>query len=180
MRSTWKALVAVVFILVCTGFGAAVAQEKATPAKAPNAAHKVELPAAVKTAFESAYPKATIKNVSTEKHAGALCYEVESMDGTQARDLVYHADGTVVEMEEAITQADLPQPVQQAIAAKYPKGKILKAERLTRGATLLYEVRVDDGGKTHEVRFNPTGALVKSGHGTSTKFRTKSAPRMGE
>lgn len=91
-------------------------------------------------AFEAVYPKATITNVSTEKEDGEIRYEVESVDGAMARDLIYRADGTVVEMEEGLAETDLPQPVRDAVAAKYPKGRILKAERLAHGTTVSYEL----------------------------------------
>jgi hypothetical protein len=134
----------------------------ATAAQAVAASSKVKLPPTIKTAFEAAYPKATIKNVSTEKEDGETRYEVESIDGAMARDLIYRADGTVVEMEEGLTETDLPQPVRDAVAAKYPQGKILKAEKLTRGTTVSYELQVKAGGRTHEVSLDPAGARVKT------------------
>lgn len=138
--------------------GVASAQEKKAPAA--KATPKVELPAPIKAAFEAAYPKATIKGVSTEKEGGEMHYEVESLDGTTARDLIYRADGTVVEMEEGLAQTDLPQPVLDAAAVKYPNGKILKAEKLTRGTTVSYELQIKAGKKTHQLVFDPAGAPV--------------------
>ena len=159
------AVVVVATIWLTTSGTASEQRWKAPPATAAHAAEakpKVKLPSAIKTAFETAYPKATIKNVSMEKEDGEIRYEVESIDGTLARDLIYRADGTVVEMEEGLAEADLPQPVRDAVAAKYPKGKILKAEKLTRGTTVSYELRVKAGGKTHEVSLDPAGARVKT------------------
>jgi hypothetical protein len=144
--------------LATSGVASAQATGKAThPAKAVS---RVELPAPIKAAFEAAYPNATIKNVSTEKEGGETHYEVESMDGTLARDLIYRADGTVVEMEEALARTDLPQPVLDAAAHKYPNGKILKAERLTRGTTVSYELQIKVGKKTHQLVLDPAGAPV--------------------
>jgi hypothetical protein len=130
--------------------------------RAAKAAPKVELPAAIKIAFEAAYPNGAIKGVTTEKEDGELHYEVESIDGTMARDLIYRADGTVVEMEEGFSEADLPQPVRDAVVAKHPNGRILRVERLTRGATVTYELQVKVGKKTHEVALDPDGAPVEN------------------
>jgi hypothetical protein len=144
----WILLVAA-FAAACLAAGAAKAS-------------KVELPQAIRQAFEKAYPNATIKDVSTEKEDGETRYEVESIDGTTARDLIYRADGSVVEMEEVIPETDLPQPVRDAIAIKYPKGKLLKAERLTRGTTVLYEMQIKVGKKTRQLVLDPSGARVKA------------------
>jgi hypothetical protein len=140
--------------------GVASAREPGKATHAAKATPRVELPAPIKAAFEAAYPNATIKDVSTEKEDGETHYEVESMDGTMARDLIYRADGTVVEMEEALARTDLPQPVIDAAAVKYPNGKILKAERLTRGTTVSYELQIRVGKKTHQVVLDPAGAPV--------------------
>jgi hypothetical protein len=158
--------------LVTSGVAAAQDQGAAT-AKTPHhakaaagATHaakaKVELPAAIKSAFEAAYPTGTIKNVSKETEDGELRYEVESIDGSMARDLIYRVDGTVVEIEEALATADLPPPVRDAISARYPEGKVLKAERLTRGATVVYEMRIRLHKRTREVVLDPSGALVRN------------------
>ena len=162
MRSVLKALVVVVVAAMWLAMSgtASVHKKKASPAKATHAAEaaqKVKLPEEIKTAFEAAYPKATIRNVSTEKENGEMHYEVESMDGTMARDLIYRADGTVVEMEETLAQIDLPKPVLDAAAGKYPQGKILKAERLTRGTTVSYELQIKAGKRTHEISLDPAG-----------------------
>jgi uncharacterized membrane protein YkoI len=166
------ALVAITALWLATGSVAAAPATSTLATKATHAAKaapKVKLPATVRAAFETAYPKATIKNVSTEREDGEIHYEVESIDGTMARDLIYRADGTVVEMEEGLSEADLPPPVRDAVAAKYPKSKILKAERLTRGTTVSYELQVKTGKKTQEVTLDPAGAPVKTKKEASEK-----------
>src|SRR3954465_14864495 len=95
-----------------TVFAQAPAPKKAAPPKAPQA---------VLDAFRKQYPNATIKSVSSEKEGGRTVYEVESMDGTQRRDLMYEADGKVISTEELIPNAQIPKAVSDALAAKYPK-----------------------------------------------------------
>lgn len=63
------------------------------------AAPKLGWTPAIEAAFKKAYPNATVKAVSKEKEDGKVQYEVESMDGTQARDVIYLADGTLVLMK---------------------------------------------------------------------------------
>lgn len=122
---------------------------------------KKEVPAAIKAAFEKAYPKAVIKNISKEKQGGKTYYEVESIDGKTRRDFLYNEDGTVYEIEESMAVASLPEAVKAGVAKEFPKGKILTAEKVTRGETTEYELTVKSGAKKQEVRFDATGAKLK-------------------
>src|SRR5215510_1144248 len=88
---------------------------------------KGKAPQAVIDAFKKQYPNATIKSVSSEKEGGKTVYEIESMDGTQRRDLMYDGNGTVLSTEELIPKAQIPKAVLDAITAKYPKASIASA-----------------------------------------------------
>jgi hypothetical protein len=147
-------------LISATSLGAAASQ--ATPAaqaqpKAPPAA-KPTLPAAVAAAFKAAYPRATIKGFSKE---GAE-YEIESMDGTQARDLIYKADATLVSYEEATKEADVPAAVISAIKARYPKASFTTFEKMFDGKTkaMNYEVVIKNAGKTLELELTPAGMWI--------------------
>ena len=140
----------------------------AIPAHAAKPAGK-KLPAAVFASFEKSYPTAKVKNWSTEKNDGVLCYEVESMDGKTRRDLIYSADGAVLEIEEGMKPSDLPEPVTLAISKAYPKGVVKTAEKLTRGSFTGYEVAVRQGKKTHEVVLDSEGTIQKAPQGKSEK-----------
>ena len=130
---------------------------KAAAAAKPTAG--VKLPAAIDAAFKASYPNATIKHVSKEMEGGKEAYEVESVDRGLARDLVYRADGTVVNIEEALTPADVPAPVAAAIKARYPKATITKREKLTTGTVVQYEMQIT-GANVKEVVLNPDGKFV--------------------
>jgi hypothetical protein len=119
-----------------------------------------KVPAAVTTAFKTAYPKATIRDCSKEVEKGKVAYEVSSIEDKTHRDILYHEDGTVIVVEEAIPAGDLPQPVRLAIGKKYPKGPITLAERLTRDSTVSYEIRLKHRGKTLELVYDPDGKEV--------------------
>jgi hypothetical protein len=135
-------------------------QTKPTPKPAPA---KVTLPAAIDAAFKKAYPNATIKDVSKEGGEGAekgkTVYEVESIDNGMARDLIYRADGTVVEYEEAVTEANVPSAVVSAIKAKYPKATLGKCEKLFKNGTTNYEIALK-GAKVSSVTLTPDGKWV--------------------
>ena len=131
---------------------AAVAQEKKITGK--------DVPAAVMTAFKTAYPNATIRGYAREKENGKVFYEIESREGTTTRDVLYNPDGTVAEIEESIAATDLPAEVQQAMKEKYPKAVITKAERTTAGDKVSYEIVARQGKKRVTVEFDSSGKVL--------------------
>lgn len=153
----------------------AVAQQAPPPAAAPKpamkkdaktgqeeavkAGAKVRLPAAVADAFKKAYPDAVISASSKETENGKTVYEVESVDKGLNRDLVYAADGTVLECEEPIAEADIPAPVVAALRQLYPKATITKAEKTTKGQALQYDLALK-GAPKPEASFLPDGKPV--------------------
>ena len=120
---------------------------------------KKDLPAPVLAAFQKAYPTAKLKVCSSELRDGKTCYELESKDGKTQRDLIYSADGSVMEIEESLAIAALPEAVKKAEADQYPKVVAKKAEKLTKGNEVSYEVVVKDGKKKMELVFDAEGKL---------------------
>jgi len=119
------------------------------------------VPRAVRTAFETAFPKATIKECSKEIEKGKTAYEISSTEGGIHRDVLFHADGRLIVIEEAIPIENAPDPVQQAVRKMYPGGEIALAEKITRDGAVLYEFRVKHRGKHVEIVFDPSGNEVK-------------------
>jgi len=132
----------------------AVAQEKKITAK--------QVPAAVISAFKTAYPNATIRGYAQEKENGKTFYEIESREGTTARDILYHPDGTVAEIEESIAATDLPANAQEAIHQKYPKAVISLAEKTTVGDKVGYEVSARQGKQRISMEFDASGKVLSS------------------
>ena len=130
----------------------AVAQEKKITAK--------DVPAAVMSAFKTAYPKATIRGYAREKEHGKVFYEIESREGTTTRDVLFNPDGTVAEIEESVAATDLPAEVQQAIKGKYPKAIITRAERTTAGDKVSYEIVARQGKKRVTIEFDSSGKVL--------------------
>ncbi len=118
-----------------------------------------DVPSAVTAAFAKAYPKATIRGYSAEKEGGKLFYEVESVEGKMSRDVLFSPNGSVVEVEESIAPTALPKDAQNMLREKHPKATIRKAERVTRGKTVEYEVSVMEGKKKLSFVFDSTGKL---------------------
>lgn len=122
---------------------------------------KKDVPATVIAAFEKAYPKATVKGCAMEVENGTTYYEIESIDGKTKRDLLYLPDGTVAEIEQGVAVADLPAAVRAAINKEYPKGKIEKAEKTTKGSAVTYEMKIVSGKSRVEFVVDPAGKIVK-------------------
>ncbi len=108
-------------------------------------------------AFENAYPNAKIKGYSKEMDNGRLVYEIESVEGSAARDVTYTADAALVSVEETMDTSELPPGVRAALDKKFPGGKIRKAEKVTKGAVVAYEFKIKHNGRTTEVAFDAEG-----------------------
>jgi len=131
---------------------AAAAQEKKITAK--------DVPAAVISAFKTAYPNATIRGYAREKENGKVFYEIESREGTTTRDVLYNPDGTVAEIEESIAATDLPAEVQQALKEKFPRAVITKVEKTTAGDKVSYEIVARQGKKRVTIEFDSSGKVL--------------------
>lgn len=119
-----------------------------------------EVPEPVLSAFTKAYPKASVKNYLREMREGKTCYELETKDGSTKRDIIYAANGEVMEIEEALKPTELPPLVLAALAATHPHAKIIAAERLTRGTIVQYESTISAGGKKIDLVFSDAGELI--------------------
>ena len=91
-----------------------------------------------------------IKGAAKEVEKGVTQYEVESVDGKLNRDLLYAADGKVLEIEETTAPENLPAPVKQTLAKDYAGAKVLKAEILTKAGVKTYELSIELKGKNME------------------------------
>jgi hypothetical protein len=137
--------------------------EKADDEQEENAGAKkykiaVQLPAPVTAAFKKTYPNATIRGTAKETEGGKTVYEVESVENGKARDLIYAADGAVMEIEEEMNPAELPAPVAASLKKLYPTATIAVAERLSKGTAVQYELQIK-GATKKSVSFLPDGTL---------------------
>ena len=122
---------------------------------------KNEVPKVIMDAFLKAYPKAKIKGFSKETHEGKLTYEIESSEAQIHRDVTYNPDGSLVSVEETLPASELPEAVRSTLSKEFPKARILKSEKLTKGQTIEYELLLEVGKESFEVVFDPDGKIVK-------------------
>ena len=119
-------------------------------------------PAAIDAAFKKAYPSATMKRVTKETEGGKTVYEVESVDNGRGRNLIYSQDGTVVTIEDEMTEAEFPAAVAAAIVKRYPKATITLREKLTnpKSPVVQYEAELKGAGSVTEVILTVDGKWV--------------------
>jgi hypothetical protein len=121
-----------------------------------------DLPQAVVSAFKQSYPDATIKTVAKEEEDGTVYYEIESIDGTLGRDILYLADGHVVEIEETVTMDQLPTVVKETLTKQFPSAKVEKAEKIIRDLATTYEFNIENDQEDLEIVMDATGKILKA------------------
>jgi len=159
-----RALEMALVLTVISGISGMAQTAPKTPPTSSSKAGKpasVKVPPAIDAAFKKAFPTATIKNVSKETENGRQQYEVESVDQGKSRDVTYLADGTLLEIEDELSEAEFPPAVTAAINAKYPKATVTKREKLTivKGNVVQYEAELK-GAPVKEVVLTASGTWV--------------------
>lgn len=120
-----------------------------------------KLPKAVLKSFHTNYPKAEIKGTSIESENGHKYYEIESIQGGKHVDLLLTKTGKIVEVEETISKDGLPAGSVKMLAKEFKNLKIKKAEKVTAGKKLTYELAVESEEANYELVLNSSGKLIK-------------------
>jgi Putative beta-lactamase-inhibitor-like, PepSY-like len=142
-----------IFTLILLSINSLSAQEKRIDKK--------DLPKEALTSFHKNYPNAIIKGASLEKEHGKTYYEIESRDGSHHRDILYTERGKVAELEESLASSDIPDFVKSSVMKKYPSCEINKAEKVTSGNKISYELIVQTGMQKDEVVLDSKGNIKK-------------------
>jgi hypothetical protein len=113
-----------------------------------------DVPKAALEALKKLAAGATLEAFSEEKEHGTTLYE-GSWKGTHGKtDALVTADGTVVEIEEAVTGDSVPKAVMEAAKKEAGKDVELRFEKKT---ITLYEVKFKKGDKRTELVLTPDG-----------------------
>ena len=120
-----------------------------------------DLPPAVQKTVKQQMDGATLRGLSKETEHGKTTYEAElTVNGTH-KDLTIDADGKIIEVEQEVQLASVPEAARNAIQAAAGKaGKVLKVESVTEGDKLVaYEAQLQKtpNGKRSEVRVDAAG-----------------------
>ncbi|MGH9763517.1 MAG: hypothetical protein ACREDR_42930 [Blastocatellia bacterium] len=121
-----------------------------------------DLPPAVQKTVTEQSKGAKLRGLSTEVENGKTEYEAELIVDGHSRDVSMNADGEVIEVEEQVELASLPDVVQTALKKQAGKGRITKVESVNQtGKLVFYEAQVRTGTKHREIRIKPDGQPAK-------------------
>ena len=123
-----------------------------------------KVPKAVLEAFAKEYPTVKKREFEKEMFEGKTVYEVEYKDNGKEYEVLYTADGILLQKEEEIDVNTLPEAVIGAIKKAHPKAEIKEAEKLMKadGTVTGYEVEVKTGKKKLELELDAAGKILKT------------------
>jgi hypothetical protein len=116
------------------------------------------LPPPVKSAFEKAYPGATISATTQERDGNQRVFRVDSVQGGTRRMVLYDANGATIEVAEQVEEKALPPPVAAAMHS-HPRAIYVSGFKVTRGSSVEYRLTVRGTRKTAMVA-RPDGTVV--------------------
>lgn len=119
-------------------------------------------PAPVKDAAGKAQPGSKIVSCEQETEKGKTQYEVQlkAADGKKL-ELDVAPDGAILQTEEKIALASVPEAVSKAFAARYAGAKAARAEKQTAAdGKVTYELAWRAKGKKKEATFDAGGVFV--------------------
>ena len=121
-----------------------------------------KLPKAVVEALKTKFPKAKSDEAMTKTVDGKTRYVAVLFEEKLKLHATLKEDGTITEWEKALTPKQFPKAVLDAVAEKYPKGKVEGGEVIYivkdgKDTIWFYEVELEIDGKTLEVKFLPDG-----------------------
>lgn len=125
-------------------------------AQAPSSG--ASLPPAVKSAFDKAYPGATISSVTQERDSNRTLFRVDGLHQGRKRIVLYDPSGAAIEVAEQVEERDLPKPVAAAMHS-HPRAIYVSGMKVTRGGSVEYRLMVRGTRKTAMVA-KPDGTVV--------------------
>ncbi len=130
-------------------------QEKKETKKAEK---PVNVPVAVKKAFEAKFPNVAKVEWGMEK-AGQ--YEAEFVQNMTGMSALFDTKGTLLETESKISETSLPQAIKSLLAKDYATYKVEVIEKNEVKGVVKYEVVVEKDKKSLELVFDVNGKLLK-------------------
>lgn len=136
----------------------------ASSEKPSHSASLNEVPAAVRERIQSVVAGGKVEEISRESEDGVTVYEVEyEVSGTDRAATILE-DGTLVEEETELTEAQLPAPVRHAVSKAATDWKIGEVSQVNAKGQTFYEVDVRSGGAKQELKVAADGTILsKSG-----------------
>jgi hypothetical protein len=118
-----------------------------------------DLPPAVQAAVQVQTKGVTGFRISEEQEDGKTVYEVETQVNGLSRDLLIDTSGIVVEVEEEMDPARLPEAARRSVERVSGGGIIRKVEAVTRDGATEYEVSIKGGSGKSKIVVTSDGTI---------------------
>jgi hypothetical protein len=118
-----------------------------------------KLPSAVLESFKKLYPTATETRWEKDKDN----YEAIFKLNTVSKEIVFYADGKVVQSEEELNSInELPKEIKDAFNKEYVSYIYIKSEKITKDSgTIVYEIDAELKGKKYAIEYDAKGTFIK-------------------
>ena len=121
-----------------------------------------KLPKLVVDAVQAKFPGAVLQSAAKENEDGTLVYEVVIKHKGQDIEVILSLEGKIIATEKTIKSTEMPDKVKKAVAEKYPRATIKKAEEVTKDDKTSYEVIIETADKKRlEVVLDPSGKVLE-------------------
>ncbi len=129
-----------------------------------------DVPKPVLSAVKTKFPEAKVTKAVKEEEDGKTTYELVVEVEGKTLDVAVSAKGKLLEIEEPVDAAKLPEAVTAAIKAKYPESKIKKAEQVEKferdgdgqeGEKVFEILLTTEGKKNTELTVSPKGKILE-------------------
>jgi hypothetical protein len=121
-----------------------------------------EVPKKVLRAVKKKFPGAKLLGAEKEIENKKTIYEINLKYKGHKYDVTFTPGGKLIEIEKTIAVKDLPEAVTEALNKKYPKATFKKAEEVTKGKKVVFEVvLVTQDKKSFEVVVSPEGKILE-------------------
>ncbi len=120
-----------------------------------------DLPSAVRAAAERVTAGGVLKRIVVEREGGRDAYSVEASMAGKNKEFTFAADGSLLEQEEDVDFAQLPESVRAAAEKYFGGGRGLRASmEIAKGVT-SYDVGGRKGGKEMSLKLSASGARLE-------------------
>jgi uncharacterized membrane protein YkoI len=117
-----------------------------------------QLPAPVRATILQETGDGTIKEIMRETEGGKTLYEAEWIAGGRTCEIEVTSDGALMEREEEVDAADVPDAVKSVAARRFPAGaRVVYVKKMI----VLYELEAEIDGKETEILVAPTGRVYE-------------------
>jgi uncharacterized membrane protein YkoI len=121
-----------------------------------------QLPKAVVEAVKAKFAGAELNSAAKEKHGDSIVYEVSITHKEHAIDVMASPEGKIIAVEKTIKANELPARISRALAERFSRGTVKKAEELTKDSKITYEVLLEKSdGTTVELVFDSNGKVLE-------------------